>query len=152
MALPRAHHTTNLLAFYDGVTASVDKRRATDVIYLNLCKAFDMAPHHILIFKLKRYRFEGWTICWVKNWLDGCSQRVIVNRSIPSWRLVKKTVSPGMSCNWCSLELYQWLRHWDKCILSKSANTKLRDAVDTTEERNAVQSSLNKLAKQAHRN
>ena len=30
---------TKLAVFYDGVTVSVDKRRASDVTHLNLCKA-----------------------------------------------------------------------------------------------------------------
>lgn len=64
MDSPRTGLSTKLVAFYNGVTASVDERRATNVIYLEFSKAFDMVPCNILFSKL-----EGMNL--TDRWFDG---------------------------------------------------------------------------------
>ncbi|NXO32717.1 RTJK polymerase, partial [Cisticola juncidis] len=48
-------------------------------------KAFDTASHSTLLEKLAAHGLDRSTLCWVKSWLDGQAQRVVVNGAASSW-------------------------------------------------------------------
>ena len=76
---------TNLISFYDLVTCLVDEGKAVDVVYLDFSKAFDAVSHSILLQKLAVCGLDRYTLGWVRNWLKGQAQRVVVNGVKSSW-------------------------------------------------------------------
>ena len=111
----------------------MDKGRATYIIYLDLCKAFDTVLRNILVVKLEKDRFDGWTIRWIKNWLDGHTQRVVDNGSMSKWRPVMSGIPQGLVLEPLLFNIF---------VGDMDCGIELSGAVDMLEGRNATQSNL----------
>ena len=128
---------TNLLQFLETVTDYIDRGYPVDVIYLNFQKDFDKVPHRRLIHKLTAHGIGGKVLNWIRDWLSGREQRVVLLGSTSTWSPIKSGVPQGSVLG--PVLFYIYINDIDDVVSSKilkfADDTKLYRAATNQDDR-----------------
>ena len=87
--------TLQMINVLDEWSKIIDSGGNIDVIYTDFQKAFDSVPHKRLFEKLKSFGFCGNILNWIKSFLTGRMQRVVVKGDFSHWMNVLSGVPQG---------------------------------------------------------
>jgi hypothetical protein len=93
--MPGRSCCSNLLEFLEKVTKVVDEGLPMDIVFLDFAKAFNKVPKERPIEKLRAHGIRGKTLQWIRAWLSGRRQRVVLNGKNSSWTRVLSGVPQG---------------------------------------------------------
>ena len=86
---------TALLQLVDKITGSIDRRKTTIGVFIDLAKAFDTVDHQILLQKLECYGIRGVALNYFRNYLSNRQQFVTINGISSSRTYIKCGVPQG---------------------------------------------------------
>lgn len=93
----RKHHScvTQLFEFITDLHVNTHDNHQTDIIFIDLAKAFDTVPHSRLLLKLSRLRIEPCILNWIASFLSNRTQSVKINASLSYQCSVSSGVPQG---------------------------------------------------------
>ena len=84
-----------LISLLDDLTLNYDKSLQTDLNKTDFAKAFDVVPHHRLLYKLNWYGIRGNISQWINSFLTNRTQRIILENTESSTIRVSSGVPQG---------------------------------------------------------
>jgi hypothetical protein len=86
---------TNLLECQNVVSRLLNEDKVVDVLYTDFEKAFDKVSHKKLLIKLYAYGIRGKLMGWIKSFLRGRRQRVVMGEIKSEWGDILSGVPQG---------------------------------------------------------
>ena len=84
-----------LLAHYDDCAKAGNCSIPTDIIFLDLPKAFDCVPQERLLLKLNRLAIDRPLLQWFKHFFTNTMQHIVIRGKCSDWMAVKCGVPQG---------------------------------------------------------
>ena len=138
---------TQLLQTIHDWAHSLDRASSTHVIFIDFAKAFDSIPHERLLLKLEAVGLRGDLLNWLRGFLVGRMQKVVINGCHSPWKRITSGVPQGTilgpllfnlyindisACLTSGIRLYA-----DDCAVYREILT-LSDCVDLQHDLNAI--------------
>ena len=85
-----------MVPFTNDLALALNNKSRMDIIYFDFAKAFDSVSHDLILHKLKnQFKIDGLMLKFIKSYLEGRTQQVVVGGYTSSALPVKSGVLQG---------------------------------------------------------